>query len=75
MEDTITTYTYDALNRLTAIDYPDNSQDVTFTYDTCTNGIGRLCGMTDESGSTSYSYDARGNLTGVPSDCPLVNVC
>lgn len=55
-------YTYDALNRLTLIDYPDNSQNVTYTYDTCAKGIGRLCRMTDASGNTDYTYNARGNL-------------
>ena len=65
----VTTYTYDALNRLTTIVYPEVSPgvasplDVTYTYDDCTNGIGRLCQMTDESGTTSYTYDARGNVT------------
>ena len=57
-----TYYSYDALNRLTSIDYAYNAQDVTYTYDTCTNGVGRLCQMTDESGITTYAYDARGNL-------------
>ncbi len=56
-----TSFTYDALNRLTSIDYPDNSQDVTLTYDSCTNGIGQLCVMTDGSGTTTLSYDATGN--------------
>ena len=63
-------FAYDELNRLTTISYPQvngqpNPQNITFTYDTgtaCSNGIGRLCQMTDESGSTTYSYDARGNL-------------
>ena len=58
-------FSYDALNRLTGISYPDTTQNVTYTYDSgagCSNGIGRLCQMTDESGSTTYSYDARGNL-------------
>ena len=57
-----TYYTYDVLNRLTIIDYADNTQDVTYVYDTCTNGVGRLCQMSDESGLTTYVYDARGNL-------------
>jgi YD repeat-containing protein len=56
-------YTYDALNRLTAIDYPDDGLDVAFTYDTCPNGMGRLCQMRDGSGTTTYAYDPRGNLT------------
>lgn len=60
------TYAYDALNRLTSISYPDTTQNVSYTYDSgtgCSNGIGRLCQMTDASGTTDYSYDARGNLT------------
>ena len=56
-------YPYDALNRLTAIDYPDDGLDVAFTYDTCPNGIGRLCETRDGSGTTTYGYDPRGNLT------------
>lgn len=34
----------------------------TFTYDTCTNGVGRLCSIADSSGSTTFSYDSSGNL-------------
>ncbi|MGH9195870.1 MAG: hypothetical protein ACRD1T_09035, partial [Acidimicrobiia bacterium] len=55
--------TYDPLNRLTAIDYPDDSLDVILTHDSCPNGIGRLCAMRDGSGTTTYAYDLRGNLT------------
>jgi len=60
------TYSYDALNRLVTQTYPDvngqpNPENVTYTYDTCTNGVGRLCRMSDESGTTDYAYDARGN--------------
>ncbi len=54
-------YDYDVLNRLALITYPDTGQNVTYVYDTCTNGIGHLCEMTDESGTTEYTYDARGN--------------
>jgi len=60
-----TEYRYDALNRLSSIDYVDDSLYVTFTYDTGKNGIGRLTGMTDAAGTEGYSYDPRGNLTGV----------
>ncbi len=55
-------YTYDALNRLTAETYPDSSQNVTYTYDQGTYGVGRLTGRTDQSGSYTYTYDAFGNL-------------
>jgi RHS repeat-associated protein len=65
------TYTYDALNRLTAIAYPTTTLNVTYAYDQanattgCTTSypIGRLTTMTDGSGSTTYCYDRRGNVT------------
>ncbi len=59
------TYSYDALNRVTAISYPDTSENVTFTYDeTVANnkGIGRLTRIDDESGSTAYLFDGKGQL-------------
>ncbi|MGI9304468.1 MAG: DUF6531 domain-containing protein [Gammaproteobacteria bacterium] len=57
-------YAYDALDRLTAIQYPTTSLNVTYTYDDpgAGNGIGRLTAMSDASGNTIYSYDARGNV-------------
>ncbi|WP_404932237.1 RHS repeat protein [Massilia atriviolacea] len=60
------TYSYDALNRLTRIDYT-GTISTTFEYDggatPVPNAIGRLTRMTDESGSTSYGYDGFGRLT------------
>jgi RHS repeat-associated protein len=68
---TTSTYTYDALNRLSAIAYPTTSLNVAYAYDqtNATTGcstsypIGRLTRMTDGSGSTTYCYDRRGNVT------------
>ncbi len=60
-----TIYAYDGINRLTGINYP-TSPDITFEYDDDTaghHGIGRLTSVADESGTTRYRYDARGNLT------------
>jgi len=65
------TYTYDALNRLTAIAYPTTSLNIGYAYDQanattgCTTSypLGRLTTMTDGSGSTTYCYDRRGNVT------------
>jgi len=65
------TYTYDALNRVTGIAYPTSALDVTFHYDQpntttgCGNSFptGRLTGIVDASGSTTYCYDRRGNVT------------
>jgi YD repeat-containing protein len=56
-------YTYDALNRLTVVDYPTNS-DTVFTYDLpCANGKGRLCQIAEAVGTTSYGYTSRGQLS------------
>src|SRR5690606_23092186 len=52
------TYTYDALNRLTSVTYPD--QTISYGYDSGTNQKGRLTQLTDASGSTSWSYDSHG---------------
>ena len=54
-------YRYDSLNRLTTIDFPTDT-DIIYIYDTCTNGKGRLCAMTDPSGSTAYEYDKLGRI-------------
>jgi RHS repeat-associated protein len=64
-----TTYTYDALNRLTGKSYSDGTPAVTYLYDltaynglTITNGKGRRTGMSDGSGQTAWSYDAMGRV-------------
>jgi RHS repeat-associated protein len=56
-------YSYDPLNRLTDVSYPDSTLDVSYSYDAGTNGKGRLTGMSDAVGTVDYSYDARGNLS------------
>lgn len=58
---------YDAINRPIKQTYasgPDipYTAPVIWTYDTGSNGIGRLAAMTDESGKTTYQYDALGRL-------------
>jgi len=55
-------YTYDVLNRLTYVDFPTDT-DITYTYDTGTNGVGQRTGMSDESGEYTFGYDGRGRLT------------
>ena len=61
------TYTWDALNRPTkrthaTVTGVPNVATLTWSYDSGANGIGRLTGMTDQSGTTTYSYDAHGRL-------------
>lgn len=62
-------YSYDALNRLTAISYPgDSSENVTFNYDSTADGnkgVGRLTGYSNEAGSSSLQYDDLGRVTQV----------
>ncbi len=61
-------YSYDALNRVTGIDYPGTDEDIALVYDSytgCTNGTGRLCQVTDQSGITEYAYDSFGNVSQV----------
>lgn len=68
----LSTYAYDALNRNTSVDYSNTdtiNPDITRTYDTATNGKGRLresyAGGTETAGATVehtkiHSYDALG---------------
>jgi RHS repeat-associated protein len=54
-------YRYDALNRLLSVDYPGTDEDQSFRYDSCIQGVGRLCVINDESGLLEFEYDAYGN--------------
>src|SRR5262249_28830246 len=62
-----TDYTYDNAGRVLTKTFPASSaENVTYTYDSTTGGnvgIGRLTGMSDSSGSTSYAYNALGQRT------------
>ena len=59
---TATSYGYDAINRRTSISAGGLTQ--TFSYDNCTNGIGRLCAAADTNSTTSYAYTPEGWLSG-----------
>jgi RHS repeat-associated protein len=72
----VATYTYDAINRLTGITYSGGSPttpSVAYTYDAGTNQNGFRTGMSDGSGSTTWTYNAVGwmlaeqrTIAGVP---------
>lgn len=53
-----TDYSYDALNRLTGTDYPSGTPDEARSYDAASN----LTGLSDGTGSSSFSYDGRDRL-------------
>jgi len=57
-----TIYNYDAINRLSSISAGGQTQ--TFTYDSCTNGLGRLCSDSDATGTTAYTYTPEGWVAG-----------
>ncbi|MBA2672391.1 Ig-like domain repeat protein, partial [Ramlibacter sp.] len=62
-----TTFSYDGLDRLTGISYSTGTATA-FEYDGGVGGAanqkGELTKITDESGQTVYTHDARGRLTG-----------
>jgi RHS repeat-associated protein len=66
---TVTTFVRDGLGRVTSESATWASyngiatpQVHTYTYDTCTMGKGRLCSVSDGTGSTSYTYLKSGEL-------------
>ncbi len=80
-------YTYDALNRVTSISYPNNTaENVTYYYDNYSMDppfdwwapviphypIGRLTGIDHEHGKIRYYYDERGNV--IQQNDTIINV-
>lgn len=57
----VTTFTYDGLGRLDAVTASGQLQS--YDYDTCTNGKGLLCKVTDPAGSISYAYTVQGEVS------------
>lgn len=55
-------YSYDALNRVSQIIYADKPP-IIFSYDQGSNGTGHLTQMTDESGTTRWTYNLQGKVT------------
>ena len=58
----LTSYTYDAIGRVTVLSAGGLSQR--FTYDSCANGLGRMCTAADANGSVGYSYTREGWISG-----------
>lgn len=63
-----TNYAYDNAYRLTSATYAGAAAEtITYTYDSTAGGnkgVGSLTGVTEESGSSAFVYDAQGRLTG-----------
>jgi len=61
----VTTYSYDALDRVVTMSFPsDSAENVSYTYDQSGHGygIGRLTSVSDAGGTISRTYDQFGNL-------------
>jgi RHS repeat-associated protein len=59
----VTNRTFDKLNRVLTEAYPAAPQDnVSYAYDEGRFGIGRLTSFRDRSGSTAFTYNARGDV-------------
>ena len=56
--DIVTTYTYDGWGQLLATDYSDLTPPIAYTYD----ALGRQKQATDASGTTTFAYDAFGDV-------------
>jgi len=60
----VTAFTYDELDRLSLEDYAgDAGTEVTYVYDTATNGIGKLASVTSTGGTKTFSYDPLGRVS------------
>jgi RHS repeat-associated protein len=59
-------YAYDALNRVTEVDGPGFLADLSYQYDTCAGGNGRLCRVSNPDAVVHYGYDGFGNPTRLP---------
>jgi RHS repeat-associated protein len=59
----VSTYSYDSINRLTNVAYTGYANEaVTLSYDSCANGIGKICSIVDKTGTLNYRYDINGRL-------------
>lgn len=54
-------FTYDDINRVLTENYTGHSgTEVTYEYDTCSNGVGRLCEVDNTVSTTNYNYNKLG---------------
>src|SRR5262249_31588293 len=58
------THTYDALDRMLTESWTGHGTQSSDTYDSCSNGIGRLCTASTSAAIDLYAYDVLGRTTG-----------
>ncbi|PCJ34066.1 MAG: hypothetical protein COA75_14210 [Cellvibrionales bacterium] len=59
---------YDASNRPTFADAPGTAHDIQYTYDTCANGVEKLCALTRGANTTQYAYNGFGDVLSIDQD-------
>ena len=58
----VVNYTYDDINRPLTENYTGQAgTEITYTYDSCTRGVGRLCTAKNTSATTTYTYNYVGS--------------
>ncbi|VAW80717.1 hypothetical protein MNBD_GAMMA12-855 [hydrothermal vent metagenome] len=57
------TYAYDALNRLISINAPGTTDDISYVFDVCANGVLKLCSTTQGANAVSFVYDNLGSVS------------
>lgn len=67
------TFSYDVRNRLTFSDAPGSDHDIQYTYDSCANGVGKLCSLTrgansPQANTTAYTYNGFGDVVSMDQD-------
>lgn len=55
-------YQYDDYNRILLTDTAGTKQDISYFYDLCTNGIGKLCRVLKGNSEVSYTYNVFGEV-------------
>lgn len=55
-------YSYDAANRPLGIRTSEAQEDIRYTYDSCQNGAGQLCSVSNGHVRVAYAYDSFGNV-------------
>ena len=59
----VTMYAYDDVGRIVLEDYlGDPGVELSYTYDTCTHGMGSLCSVSNANATTTYSYNELGSV-------------
>jgi YD repeat-containing protein len=67
-------YTYDAAGRLIQVDRVGSDEDLSYAYDSCSNGIDRLCSITTGWGHViQYEWNSLGENTAVITNEGRVN--